>query len=81
MSRGSYNGRELHFDVLSGEVAAPDDVKFKFAFLDPATATFPWIKFKDLVLTSSAPGAIGGLFWNARVRQDGNDFHSDVDPH
>jgi uncharacterized protein with ParB-like and HNH nuclease domain len=47
--KGSYEKRELFLDVLGGEVAAPDDVKYKFAFLDPATATFPWIKFKDLV--------------------------------
>jgi uncharacterized protein with ParB-like and HNH nuclease domain len=48
---GSYEGRELHIDILSGEVAAPDDVKYKFGFLDGATAQFPWIKFKDLVFS------------------------------
>lgn len=68
--RGSFEGRELYFDVLSGEVAAPDDVKFKFAFLEPGTASFPWIRFKDLVfgtpdvyvateqLLSQAPGPV-----------------------
>ena len=30
-------------DIRSGEVVAPRDVKYKFAFLDPATAKFPWI--------------------------------------
>ena len=49
---GSYEGRELFFDILSGEVAAPDDVKFKFRFLDSATTSFPWVKFKDLVFTN-----------------------------
>lgn len=49
---GGYNGKELCFDLLSGEVAAPDDVKYKFRFLDAATASFPWMKFKDLVFTS-----------------------------
>ena len=44
--------RRLYFDVLSGDLAAPDDVKFKFKFLDPASAGFPWVKFKDLVFTS-----------------------------
>src|ERR1017187_7387258 len=34
--KGSYEGRELFLDILSGEVAAPDDVKYKFAFLAPA---------------------------------------------
>jgi hypothetical protein len=47
--KGSYEKRELFLDILSGEVAAPDDVKYKFAFLDPTIAMFPWIKFKNLV--------------------------------
>jgi hypothetical protein len=37
--------------MLSGEAAAPDDVKYRFRFLD-AKATFPWVKFKDLVFTT-----------------------------
>jgi Protein of unknown function DUF262/Restriction Enzyme Adenine Methylase Associated/Protein of unknown function (DUF1524) len=47
--KGSYEGRELFLDILSGEVAAPDDIKYKFAFRDSAETQFPWIKFKDLV--------------------------------
>jgi hypothetical protein len=47
--KGSYEGRELFLDILSGEVAAPDDIKYKFSFLVPGEAKFPWIKFKDLV--------------------------------
>ncbi|MCC6575007.1 MAG: DUF262 domain-containing protein [Planctomycetes bacterium] len=46
--KGSFDGKELYFDILSGEVAAPDDVKYRFAFLDKAV--FPWIKFKDLAM-------------------------------
>ena len=49
---GSYDGLELHFNILSGEVAAPDDVKYHFKFLDSTTAAFPWVKFKDLVFTT-----------------------------
>jgi hypothetical protein len=49
---GSYEGREIYINILSGEVAAPDDVKYNFAFLDAATAMFPWIKFKDLVFST-----------------------------
>jgi hypothetical protein len=51
---GSYEGRELYLDILSGEVAAPDDVKYTFMFLD-SEATFPWIKFKELVFSNSDP--------------------------
>ncbi|MFN8546595.1 MAG: DUF262 domain-containing protein [Candidatus Eisenbacteria bacterium] len=50
--RGSYEGKELYFDTLSGAIAAPDDVKYKFKFLEPKMAAFPWVKFKDLVFTS-----------------------------
>jgi Protein of unknown function DUF262/Protein of unknown function (DUF1524) len=49
---GSFEGRELCMDILSGELAAPDDVKFKFKFLDPASIAFPWVKFKDLIFTT-----------------------------
>jgi hypothetical protein len=49
--KGSYEGRELFLDILSGEIAAPDDVKYHFAFRDANSAGFPWIKFKDLVFS------------------------------
>lgn len=49
---GSYEGKELHFDMLSGQVASPDDIKYKFCFLKTSTAVFPWIRFKDLIFTS-----------------------------
>ncbi len=48
---GSFSGRELHFDVLSGTAALPDDIKYRFAFLPAATASFPWVKFKELVFS------------------------------
>lgn len=50
--KGSFAGRELHLDILSGEIAAPDDIKYKFSFLNTANAQFPWVKFKDLVFSS-----------------------------
>lgn len=49
--KGSYEGRELYLDILSGEVAAPDDVKYKFAFLDKGKGIFPWLKFKEIVFS------------------------------
>ena len=49
---GSFSGRELHFDVLSGTAALPDDIKYRFEFRTTATTAFPWVKFKDLVFTS-----------------------------
>ncbi|MFC1968438.1 DUF262 domain-containing protein [Chloroflexota bacterium] len=49
---GSYDGEELYFHILSGELAAPDDIKYKFKFLKAAEVRFPWVKFKDLVFTN-----------------------------
>ena len=49
---GSFEGKELFLDILSGEVAAPDDIKYKFKFLDPTNTVFPWVKFKELVFTT-----------------------------
>lgn len=49
---GSFSGRELHFDALSGTAALPDDIKYRFEFRTTATTAFPWVKFKDLVFTS-----------------------------
>lgn len=49
---GSYEGKELHFDVLSGSSALPDDIKYRFEFKVSASVDFPWIKFKDLVFTT-----------------------------
>lgn len=55
---GSYDGRELYLDMLSGQVAAPDDVRFKFKFLDPKTASFPNVRFKDIVFSNDRPRVI-----------------------
>lgn len=49
---GSFDGKELCFDMLSGVVAAPDDIKYRFKFLDTSTTAFPWVKFKDLIFTT-----------------------------
>lgn len=47
--RGSYDGRELHFDVLSGEARLPEDIRYRFRFMTAASAPWPWVRFKDLV--------------------------------
>lgn len=52
---GSYEEKELFLDILSGEISAPDDIKFKFDFLSPTEANFPWIRFKDLVFSKDDP--------------------------
>ena len=45
---GSYNGRELYFDVTSGEETSLDRIRYRFGFKD-ADAGWPWVRFKDIV--------------------------------
>ncbi|HEY0458617.1 MAG TPA: DUF262 domain-containing protein [Pyrinomonadaceae bacterium] len=56
--KGSYNKKELYFNILSGDVKAPDDIKYEFRFKDSANQSFPWIRFKDLVFTDKRPHEI-----------------------
>ncbi|MEC8011857.1 MAG: DUF262 domain-containing protein [Pseudomonadota bacterium] len=49
--RGSYEGKELYLDILSGDLVAPEDMRFSFKFLESGKAKFPFVKFKDLVFT------------------------------
>lgn len=52
--KGSYDGRELFFDVMSGTIlAAPEDIRYRFAFKDKASSTWPWVRFKDIVFTTN----------------------------
>lgn len=57
--RGSYFGRELYFDVLSGVMAAPEDIRYRFAFKDKSSGIWPWVRFKDVVFQNNKlPGEI-----------------------
>ena len=49
--KGSYEKKELYFDVLSGDLVIPEDIRYKFKFLNPSAISFPWIKFKDIVFS------------------------------
>lgn len=51
--KGSYNGEELYFDVLSGKEEI-DDIKYLFKFLKPdkAAADNRWMKLKNLVFSN-----------------------------
>jgi hypothetical protein len=50
--RGSYEKKELYFDVLSGDIVAPEDIRFKFKFLHSNSTQFPWIKFKEIIFSN-----------------------------
>lgn len=54
---GSYDGKELCLDVLSGSASLPVDVKYHFEFKNPGQVAFPFVKFKDLVFSNLKPRA------------------------
>lgn len=49
---GSYEGKELCFDVLSGVSSLPDDVKYRFEFMKGGEVSFPYVRFKDMVFSN-----------------------------
>lgn len=53
--KGSYLGtnRELYFDVLSGDARAPEDIRYRFAFIEKSEAKWPWVRFKDIVFVNN----------------------------
>lgn len=52
---GSYDDEELYIDILSGDLVAPEDIKYGFKFKTKVNAEFPFILFKELVFTDSKP--------------------------
>lgn len=77
--KGSYNGKELFFNVLSGDKKAPEDIRFDFRFMDAQTTAFPWVKFKSLVFTDQKNKEIKkGILTNAgRALKDAEDDRLD----
>lgn len=53
--KGSYSGtsRELYLDILSGDLVAPEDIRYRFSFLEKSQAAWPWVKFKDIIFVTS----------------------------
>jgi uncharacterized protein with ParB-like and HNH nuclease domain len=51
---GSYKGKELFFDVLSGDPRHPEDIRYIFKFLDSTKAKPPWFKFTKMVYSPLA---------------------------
>lgn len=56
--KGSYDKKELFINILSGDLKAPEDMKYEFAFREAAKSRFPWIKFKNIVFTDKKPREI-----------------------
>jgi len=49
---GSYENKELCIDILSGELFAPDDIKYRLKFLTKEDVKGNWFKLKDIVFSN-----------------------------
>jgi hypothetical protein len=49
---GSYDRRELCLNVLSGDLVAPEDIRYKFKFISNSDIKAPWFKLKDIVFSN-----------------------------
>lgn len=49
---GSFDGKELYFNISSGSDNLPDDIRYHFEFMPAGKAAYPWVKFKDLVFSN-----------------------------
>jgi len=49
--KGSYDKKELYFDIFSGDLVAPEDMRYRFEFLDGNNLDPHWIKLKDIVFS------------------------------
>jgi hypothetical protein len=76
--RGSYFGRELYFDALSGQMGAPEDIRYRFSFKAKESAVWPWVRFKDIVFQNNKlPGEISqALIHSAPVHLSSDDQQS-----
>lgn len=50
--KGSYEEKELYFDVLSGNTITENNIKYKFKFLGTDEVNGSWVKVKDLVFSN-----------------------------
>ena len=56
--KGSYDNKELCLNVLSGDMTAPEDIRYKFKFLLSSDIKAPWFKLKDIVFPNKEHGEI-----------------------
>ena len=60
--KGSYNKKELCFDILSGDKKHPEEISYIFKFKESSNIKFPFIKFNDLVLSKKDAFELGEEF-------------------
>ena len=71
--KGSYEKKELFLDVLSGDLVAPEDIRYKFNFFEKNSFNFPWVKFKDIVFSNEQYDEIAEDI----IKKSGNSLHQE----
>ena len=72
---GSFAGRELYLDILSGGESSPEGVKYKFEFRKSREGEFQWVKIKELVCDDRDPGGLANKIID---RADGKFSQGDI---
>ena len=79
---GSYEKKELFFEVLSGKLAAPEDIRFRFEFQYPNSTSFPWINFKDIIFSDKDSYTIASSIIDQNeeklTRKDNEKIHKNI---
>ncbi len=66
--RGSIDGKEFCFNLLSGNAKAPEDIRYRFSFLSKKELMWPWVRFGDLIYSKKLAGDIAkGIFKDAGI--------------
>jgi hypothetical protein len=47
--KGSIDGREMYFNLLSGTAESPEEIRYRFMFKNKKEAEWPWIRFSELI--------------------------------
>lgn len=48
--KGTYEGGVLNINVLSGDARAPEDIRYRFSFIHPKNASWPWVPISEIYL-------------------------------
>ncbi len=80
--KGSYEKKELYFDIKSGELVSPEDIRYKFKFIETQDAKLPWVKFKDIIFSNEKYNQIAQsyikLFPNGLSDKEQQSIHDNV---
>lgn len=62
--KGSFEGRILCINILSGDLVAPEDIKYKFKFIKEGDIKFPFVKLKSIVFNTEKSNRIADKIIN-----------------